>query len=311
MTMTTDWNWFFTSLAQSTAAIVGIFAAFIVTKILTNQSTFAERNIQILDLIATGQKIADASKRLPFGSYHRYNIDIELNKLLEEDDNRSPEALYDHLNFSPYIAKSHAIQLINTKINEIKLKRQLEIEKHAKGKEFLHKHGVDGDAPSELGCLKRNSNILQSPYEELKNKLERIDNLYDEAKHHARLVSNFHAIVVQNPESSKVITISLILILVLFFVGVIYPLSFMPLPMNWNPVTPSLEEITTFICSLRGVLLSTVSLLFTTMLIIFFWMNIRSKYRVAILKRLEKYKYLSEYSFHFANREASAAQTEL
>lgn len=309
--MTTDWNWFFTSLAQSTAAIVGIFAAFIVTKILTNQSTFAERNIQILDLIATGQKIADASKRLPFGSYHRYNIDIELNKLLEEDDNRSPEALYDHLNFSPYIAKSHAIQLINTKINEIKLKRQLEIEKHAKGKEFLHKHGVDGDAPSELGCLKRNSNILQSPYEELKNKLERIDNLYDEAKHHARLVSNFHAIVVQNPESSKVITISLILILVLFFVGVIYPLSFMPLPMNWNPVTPSLEEITTFICSLRGVLLSTVSLLFTTMLIIFFWMNIRSKYHVAILKRLEKYKYLSEYSFHFANREANAAQTEL
>ena len=308
--MTTDWNWFFTSLAQSTAAIVGIFAAFIVTKILTNQSTFAERNIQILDLIATGQKIADASKHLPFGSYHRYNIDIELNKLLEENDNRSPEALYDHLNFSPYIAKSHAIQLINTKINEIKLKRQLEIEKQAKGEEFLHERGVDGDDPSEFGCLKRNSNILQSPYEELKNKRERIDNLYVEAKHHARLVSNFHAIVVQNPESSKVITISLILMLVLFFVGVIYPLSFMPLPMNWNPVIPSLEEITTFICSLRGVLLSTISLLFTTMLIIFFWMNIRSKYRVVILKRLEKYKYLSEYSFHFANREANAAQTK-
>ncbi len=309
MTMTTDWNWFFTSLAQSTAAIVGIFAAFIVTKILTNQSTFAERNIQILDLIATGQKIADASKRLPFGSYHRYNIDIELNKLLEEDDNQSPEALYDHLNFSPYIAKSHALRLINTKINEIKQKRQLE--KQTKEKEFLHKYSVDADVPSELSFLKRNLNISQPSDEELKNKREKIDNLYDEAKHHARLVSNFHAIVVQNPESSKVITISLILILVLFFVGVIYPLSFMPLPMNWNPVTLSLEEITSFIYSLRGVLLSTVSLLFTTMLIIFFWMNIRSKYRVAILKRLEKYKYLSEYSFHFANREANAAQTEL
>ncbi|MCH7733340.1 MAG: hypothetical protein IIB44_12675 [Candidatus Marinimicrobia bacterium] len=35
----TDWNWFFSALAQSAAAIVGIFAAFIITKIVNNQST--------------------------------------------------------------------------------------------------------------------------------------------------------------------------------------------------------------------------------------------------------------------------------
>ena len=29
-----DWNWFFSSFAQSSAAIVGIFGAFLITKIL-------------------------------------------------------------------------------------------------------------------------------------------------------------------------------------------------------------------------------------------------------------------------------------
>jgi hypothetical protein len=37
---TTDWNWFFSSVAQFAAAIVGIFGAFIVTKTLANQSAF-------------------------------------------------------------------------------------------------------------------------------------------------------------------------------------------------------------------------------------------------------------------------------
>jgi hypothetical protein len=34
--------WFFSALAQSTAAIVGIFSAFIITKMISNQSKFNE-----------------------------------------------------------------------------------------------------------------------------------------------------------------------------------------------------------------------------------------------------------------------------
>jgi len=33
-----DWNWYFAALSQSAAAIGGIFGAFIITKVLTNQT---------------------------------------------------------------------------------------------------------------------------------------------------------------------------------------------------------------------------------------------------------------------------------
>jgi hypothetical protein len=52
------------------------------------------------------------------------------------------------------------------------------------------------------------------------------------------------------------------------------PLSFMPLPTDWKPAL-SLTEIPTFVFSLRGALLGVVSLLFTSMLVMFFIMNIR------------------------------------
>lgn len=141
---------------------------------------------------------------------------------------------------------------------------------------------------------------------QLDKEREEIDRLYTEARHHVRLVSDFHAIVSPNPESSPIITASLVLILTLFFAGVIYPLSFMPLPTNWQPAI-SLAEIPSFIFSLRGALLVVVSLLFTTMLAMFFVMNIRLKYSTDKLKRLENFKHLSAYSQYFANREANVA----
>lgn len=140
---------------------------------------------------------------------------------------------------------------------------------------------------------------------QLDKERDEINELYSEAKHHVRLVSDFYAIVSTNPESSPIITASLILILTLFFSGVIYPLSFMPLPTDWKPAL-SLAEIPSFIFSLRGALLIVVSLLFTTMLVMFFVMNVRLRYPTELLERLEKFKHLSEYSQHFAYREENA-----
>lgn len=112
---TTDWNWFFSSIAQSAAAIVGIFGAFIVTKILANQTAFAERNLRIQELITLGQKLAEASSRLSFEWYHRNdsaNEHEKLETLLDEDDSQTPEALYERLRFSAYIPRANAIATI-------------------------------------------------------------------------------------------------------------------------------------------------------------------------------------------------------
>lgn len=307
---TTDWNWFFSSVAQSAAAIVGIFGAFIVTKILANQTAFAEQILRIQELITLGQKLAEASSRLSFDWYHRNDSADELErleKLLEEDDSQTPEALYEKLRFSPYIPMADAIATIARAKSLRKDRIEREREETRRQSEQARSQGVFGIARHmDSGLLRDISSPRIHMGPQLEKEREEIDSLYTEARHHVRLVSDFHAIVSPNPESSPVITASLALILTLFFAGVIYPLSFMPLPTDWKPAL-SFAAIPSFIFSLRGALLMIVSLLFTTMLAIFFVMNIRLKYPVEKLERLEHFKHLSAYSQHFLNREANAA----
>ena len=45
-----DWNWFFSSVAQSAAAIVGILAAFIITKILNSQTEYNHNLNEIINI---------------------------------------------------------------------------------------------------------------------------------------------------------------------------------------------------------------------------------------------------------------------
>jgi hypothetical protein len=293
---TTDWNWFFSSVAQSAAAIVGIFGAFIVTKILANQSAFVEKSRRAQELITRGERISDESGRLFFDWYHKHDIDRQLHALeglLEKDAQLEPEALYEELNFSPYISRSEAIE----EIGQFKAGREHRLKRQAK-KAWPAFVGT-GDLISPTW-----NNHIQS---ELSKKRDKIDALFDEAKHHARVSTDFHGVVEVHPESSRLITVTLVLVLTLFFAGVIYPLSFMPLPTDWKPAI-SLSEIPNFILSLRGALLGLVSIIFTAMLAMFFVINTRMKYPQSLLAELEQFKHLGKYSKYFANREDNEKQ---
>ena len=308
---TTDWNWFFSSVAQSAAAIVGIFGAFIITKILANQSAFAEKSRRIQELITLGERIVDASTRLSFVWYHKYNSADELEsltKILENEPDQTPEALYEKLRFSPYIARGEAIETIR----KVKSYREHRIEKERQEKareaEMARSAGLGAAflrQPSAiLGPSFASHNLHIGP--QLTKVRDEIDDLYTDAKHHSKVVGDFHALVTPQPESSRLITSSLTLILTLFFVGVIYPLSFMPLPTNWKPAI-SFNEILEFIFSIRGLLLTLISALFTAMLAIFFVINIKLRYSERILQDLAAYKALAKYSQFFANREENVA----
>lgn len=308
---TTDWNWFFSSVAQSAAAIVGIFGAFIVTKVLANQSAFSEKSRRMQELITLGEKLVDATSRLSFDWYHKHDSagEIEdLEKLLEKDETDEPESLYEKLRFSPYIARADAIQTIaRVKAYRVdRLRREREESKckieQVRGLGMASAFAIPASSELLRGL---NSSLHLQP--QITKEREEIDTMYTEVKHHARVVSDFHAIVVSHPESSSLITASLILILTLFFAGVIYPLSFMPLPTGWKP-SLSFSEIPSFLFSLRGALLIIVSILFTTMLAMFFILNVRMRYPQILLEQLEQYKNLSKYSKYFANRAENAAQ---
>lgn len=56
-----DWNWFFSSLAQSVAALVGVFSAFVITKIVNNQSEFSSKVARTQELLDKSLKYKEAA----------------------------------------------------------------------------------------------------------------------------------------------------------------------------------------------------------------------------------------------------------
>lgn len=52
-----DWNWFFSSLAQSTAAIVGFFGAFVIARILSNQEIFSKKRNRLKELLCSAEAL--------------------------------------------------------------------------------------------------------------------------------------------------------------------------------------------------------------------------------------------------------------
>lgn len=310
---TTDWNWFFSSVAQSAAAIVGIFGAFIVTKILANQSAFAEKSRRVRELITLGEKLVDSASRLAFDWYHRHDSAGELEdleKLLEKDADQDPDTLYDKLRFSPYIARADAVATIGRakSYREDRLRREREESRRQMEQARNMGLGAAFATPVNSELLRSlNSPLRHSLQPQLTKEREEIDAMYTEVKHHARVVTDFHALVASNPESSELITASLVLILTLFFAGVIYPLSFMPLPTDWKPAL-SIAEVPTFLFSLRGALLAVVSILFSAMLAMFFMLNIRMRYPRDQLDQLQQFTDLAKYSKYFANRQDNAKQ---
>jgi hypothetical protein len=301
-----DWNWFFSSLSQSSAAIVGIFGAFIITKILTNQTTFAEKNNRIKDLIVVAEKIKDDTKSLYFEWYNKLKNSREFEKieeLLENDAKEDVIHIYHSLNFSIYTSKSVVLQDIENILKERheRLKREQE--------KTQQNHDTSGFNVNYQGLGGKSVTTNINLSEKLREEREAIERIIRDARHHIRLVSDFLDSVKWNPESSPQIAYSLFLITILFYVGVIYPLSFMPVPTN-AVFDLSLSAFIPLLFSLKGALLFAVSLVFTVALFMFFVMNAKMKYSEQDLQHLEALTELGTYSRYFAVMEENEKTRE-
>lgn len=305
-----DWNWFFSSLSQSAAAIVGIFGAFIITKILTNQATFSEKKNRLRELIAGAEKVKDDADSLYFNWYNKHTNNGEFEKiesLLEEGAEEDALHLYNRLNFSAYVAKSAVVESIerNLKARRERMQRELE-EPQRRSKLFA------GVGLSELPNLVNTRLALPSNTHisgDLTKEREAIERVIRDARHHIRLVSDFLDSVRGNPESSPQIAYALVLVTVLFYVGVIYPLSFMPVPQN-AVFDLSLAAFFPLLFSLKGALLAAVSLVFTAALAMFFLMNVNMKHSSEDLEQLDAHTELGAYSEYFAVMEENEKARE-
>lgn len=238
-----DWNWFFSSLAQSAAAIVGVFGAFIITKILSNQTTFSEKKNRLKELIAKAEKIKVEADELDFGWVNRWEL-------------------------------------------------------YGKQRDFetLINGGIEDALP------KGRNRSPGADTEKMEKKQESIKFVEREARHHTKLISDFHDSIKGNPESSWAINSALILVSFLFCVGVIYPLSLMPTPTEWVPPTFSLKVFFDSAFQLKDIkdaLLIAVSLIFYVIIFMFFLININMKYNSSDVEKLERFKSIGSYSQYF------------
>lgn len=333
--LTMDWNWFFSSLSQSAAAIVGIFGAFIVSKTLGNQSLFQSKSNQLETILAESENIKAEAKDLYFNWYNNKTNDRALDKLADriQDEpsilSKSPETIFSELNFSEYSSRDKTLSLISETIEKyIPLQNQYEadlkkadIEKlrisdlaNHQGDDLLShmSRGLAGLASfQQYTSFPQPPNL--SPYDtlakqasltsllpELERELERIDLVRRKASHQVKLNSNFLRSVNNNPERSLYITATLLLISVLFFAGVIYPVSFLPLTAGQEP-SISLSAIIPTLLSLKGAMLSLISVIFCVIPAIFLRLNNSFKYNSEQIKQLKAFCEIRAFSenFHF------------
>ena len=72
--MSFDWNWFFSAFAQCGAAIIGIFGAFIISKILNNTNRFHELQNELKNIEFTHHDLFKRLKQVSFDDYFEYVI---------------------------------------------------------------------------------------------------------------------------------------------------------------------------------------------------------------------------------------------
>lgn len=334
-----DWNWFFSTLSQSAAATTGIFGAFIITKIFTNQTVFLEKKNRLKVLLAQAKKISSAAADCDITWYSdtvNKAAYKKIKKIAEDEiDWTDPVKIDDDAliffkenqkfsMFTPQEEIDSEVRNILTAVCIANLKEfqrreeeaRLKAEREKKQKEQLDKLVISPDALTLTDAVllsNRNFAIPRiplslptykipdiTPHILLDSTLSEITRAYSDAKHHAALTTDFLDSIKGNPESPNLISYSLVFVIMIFIIGVIYPMSFMPVETGKGPELDfSISAISTVLFSFKGFLLTSVTFFFMVVMVIFAQANRSMKYSETDIKSLEKYTDVKGYSEYF------------
>ena len=120
-----DWNVFYSSIAQSTAAFVGLLGAFVITKIINNEQQFNEYKILIEDYIVAGNYLKQKLNDRYFNWYNKRTREQELEDLTDDAYKNEdifyepPENLYTKYKFSEFDSKEDVLVAIKEQQGKI------------------------------------------------------------------------------------------------------------------------------------------------------------------------------------------------
>ncbi|HGX9038125.1 TPA: hypothetical protein ACJIPK_000030 [Escherichia coli] len=279
-----DWNVFFSTISQTSGAIVGIFSAFLITKIISNQSDFSRMKERVSFLINKSKALSLEANSRYFDWYNRRTRERELDKLKgmfdESDEFLSAEEYYERLDFSPFELRDDVLVYIRNAIE-------------ARKEEEKRKIGYYGIMPT-----------LRMPVSILSNDVQEEFELIDALK--VRILANINDIIYVHDEIVKekygknLITISIVASSLLFMLGVIYPLSFIPKAIG-EDINITFMAFFDVLFSIKGFFLSLLAIVFLSLMLAFLYINITLRFESEVISELEFYMNISAYSEYFGN----------
>jgi len=279
-----DWNWFFAAFAQCGAALIGIIAAFIISKLL-NESEKADNLSQRLESsIVSYNDIKNRIATRHFNWYNKKNIEYSssIKKAIEN-------GTFENLDKNEQLEKLYSIEpkLYKNAGNIINLRKRIREVNQQKG----------SFASIGLGLI-----IPRGLWNHLDEEKELINTLKIEG---LALIENFKLLEneLKNTQVKlKPINYTILVLSIGFIFTVIYPLHFMPLPVGNSPQLEwAVSLFFTHLFSLKGVLLLLLTAVIEGVLIYFLILTrtLKFKYSKTTEEILDDYVSIEGYSSYF------------
>lgn len=282
-----DWNWFFSSLAQATAAVTGIFAAFIITKIINLQSEFKRKEAKMKELLVISENHRDALRNCRWKWYCGVKMDRALKKLdalLEDGWSETPDEALRKVKFPKFISHDELIPEIENRIasfNAARIPTDEEI--------YTQLVEVEDDAePAE-----------DDTRDKLKEEKARIDAIILKTRRHIRSTKLHLDEIGVDRDEFKLVQNSIIVAGLLFIFGVALPLSFLRVSNGTNEMMGVSDWLISLL-SLKGGLLLVVTGIFLYILAIFWRVSRRMEFKTEDITALRNDTILTSYSPYLA-----------
>jgi len=283
-----DWNWFFSSLAQSVAAIAGLLGAFMIARVLASQSQYQQNRARTRELFDTACRLQDEFRTRYFEWYNKNTLRqglARLEELLTKDRHpRTREEYYEEIGFSPFQERATVLQRITETIE-----------------------GSSAEPEALFGYQKAfqdpSANLL---IRELREEREAIERQRLEARHHCREIRRHLAETAGDPESSKVAAAVGYALIALFLFGIVIPLAVLPVTSGTLEVTPRIGPLSAPVA--KGTVLGLITAVFVPLILTFVVINNRLRYPQEERESLARYLRLSSYSPYLAVMAANQAR---
>ena len=314
----TDWNWFFSSVAQSIAALDGTLVAFVVAKLVNSQAEFVRQQSQASELIARAQRLRDAASIRFFEWYNERQVShlySELERLESRSAGRlSAEKYLDIVALPEFLSRQRSREVISEWLRNREKEEEEEQERRASERRARSNATsvFGGVAVPDLMPIPNLANAAlerAAAQEEFDREREAIRQLRVEVYDCIRAARLLYLTLSDAPPFSALVKWTLIAALGLFVSGVIYPLSFLPVALPWEGRL-SIASFFDILFSLRGLVLAIPVMVFGGLIVALLFLNRSLRHPSARLEQLALWTHDGQYSPHFAvwreNREQSA-----